>query len=163
MSRGAARRDRGTARLAPLLAALIGSIFRCFTVGARIARSHQASIQRPRRLARPRTPAFHVGNTGSNPVGDATSKPASDADASVFQASCQRPAGLTECHGSATEESACRLGAGRRGTRRSTGAQLSVQPRLDPVRVQRRRIGSNRGSTRVASGVVGSPAANTAL
>jgi hypothetical protein len=26
---------------------------------------------RPRRLARPRTPAFHVGNTGSNPVGDA--------------------------------------------------------------------------------------------
>src|SRR5262245_52779407 len=25
---------------------------------------------RPRRLARPRTPAFHVGNTGSNPVGD---------------------------------------------------------------------------------------------
>src|ERR1700687_3779322 len=26
---------------------------------------------RPRRLAWPRTPAFHVGNTGSNPVGDA--------------------------------------------------------------------------------------------
>lgn len=25
---------------------------------------------RPRRLARPRTPAFHVGDTGSNPVGD---------------------------------------------------------------------------------------------
>ena len=24
----------------------------------------------PRRLARPRTPAFHAGNTGSNPVGD---------------------------------------------------------------------------------------------
>ena len=30
------------------------------------------SRTRPRRLARPRTPAFHVGNTGSNPVGDAT-------------------------------------------------------------------------------------------
>ena len=29
------------------------------------------SLRRPRRLARPRTPAFHVGNTGSNPVGDA--------------------------------------------------------------------------------------------
>ena len=26
---------------------------------------------RPRRLARPRTPAFHADNTGSNPVGDA--------------------------------------------------------------------------------------------
>ena len=25
----------------------------------------------PRRLARSRTPAFHAGNTGSNPVGDA--------------------------------------------------------------------------------------------
>ena len=30
-----------------------------------------AASHRPRRLARPRTPAFHVGNTGSNPVGDA--------------------------------------------------------------------------------------------
>ena len=29
------------------------------------------SFIRPRRLARPRTPAFHVGDTGSNPVGDA--------------------------------------------------------------------------------------------
>ena len=29
-----------------------------------------APFARPRRLARPRTPAFHVGNTGSNPVGD---------------------------------------------------------------------------------------------
>ena len=29
-----------------------------------------ASASSPRRLARPRTPAFHVGNTGSNPVGD---------------------------------------------------------------------------------------------
>src|SRR5260370_37307771 len=27
--------------------------------------------QRPRRLARPRTPPFHGDNTGSNPVGDA--------------------------------------------------------------------------------------------
>jgi hypothetical protein len=26
---------------------------------------------RPRRLARPRTPPFHGDNTGSNPVGDA--------------------------------------------------------------------------------------------
>ena len=25
----------------------------------------------PHRLARPRTPAFHVGNRGSNPLGDA--------------------------------------------------------------------------------------------
>ncbi len=32
------------------------------------------SIQeRPRRLARPRTPPFHGDNTGSNPVGDAKS------------------------------------------------------------------------------------------
>ena len=29
-------------------------------------------ISRPHRLARSRTPAFHAGNTGSNPVGDAT-------------------------------------------------------------------------------------------
>ena len=29
------------------------------------------SQQRPRRLARPRTPPFHGDNTGSNPVGDA--------------------------------------------------------------------------------------------
>ncbi len=28
-------------------------------------------MQRPHRLARSRTPAFHAGNTGSNPVGDA--------------------------------------------------------------------------------------------
>src|SRR5215470_12950228 len=28
---------------------------------------------RPRRLAWPRTPAFHAGDTGSNPVGDALS------------------------------------------------------------------------------------------
>ncbi len=30
-----------------------------------------ALFESPHRLARPRTPAFHVGNTGSNPVGDA--------------------------------------------------------------------------------------------
>ncbi len=30
-----------------------------------------ALAQRPRRLARPRTPPFHGDNTGSNPVGDA--------------------------------------------------------------------------------------------
>ena len=30
-----------------------------------------SSFQRPRRLARPRTPPFHGDNTGSNPVGDA--------------------------------------------------------------------------------------------
>ena len=29
------------------------------------------SIKRPLRLARPRTPPFHGGDTGSNPVGDA--------------------------------------------------------------------------------------------
>ena len=29
------------------------------------------ALQRPRRLARPRTPPFHGDNTGSNPVGDA--------------------------------------------------------------------------------------------
>ena len=28
-------------------------------------------LGRPHRLARPRTPAFHVGNMGSNPIGDA--------------------------------------------------------------------------------------------
>ena len=28
-------------------------------------------FSRPHRLARPRTPAFHVGNRGSNPLGDA--------------------------------------------------------------------------------------------
>ena len=30
-------------------------------------------LVRPHRLARPRTPAFHAGDTGSNPVGDAIS------------------------------------------------------------------------------------------
>ena len=30
---------------------------------------------RPHRLARSRTPAFHAGNTGSNPVGDAKDYP----------------------------------------------------------------------------------------
>ena len=40
--------------------------------GARFARVSRFVARRPRRLARPRTPAFHVGNTGSNPVGDAT-------------------------------------------------------------------------------------------
>jgi hypothetical protein len=30
-------------------------------------------VERPRRLARPRTSPFHGGNTGSNPVGDAKS------------------------------------------------------------------------------------------
>ena len=29
------------------------------------------SLERPRRLARPRTPPFHGDNTGSNPVRDA--------------------------------------------------------------------------------------------
>ena len=32
---------------------------------------YEASTPRPHRLARSRTPAFHAGNTGSNPVGDA--------------------------------------------------------------------------------------------
>jgi hypothetical protein len=43
---------------------------------------------RPRRLARPRTPPFHGGNTGSNPVGDAIQfKPVSSfADSSNFVA-----------------------------------------------------------------------------
>ena len=40
----------------------------------RVAGSNPARlIFRPRRLAWPRTPAFHAGDTGSNPVGDATS------------------------------------------------------------------------------------------
>ena len=34
-------------------------------------RSFICPFQRPRRLARPRTPPFHGDNTGSNPVGDA--------------------------------------------------------------------------------------------
>ena len=29
-----------------------------------------SSFQRPRRLARPRTPPFHGDNMGSNPIGD---------------------------------------------------------------------------------------------
>ena len=33
----------------------------------------QNTDQRPHRLAWSRTPAFHAGNTGSNPVGDAIS------------------------------------------------------------------------------------------
>ena len=33
---------------------------------------------RPRRLAWPRTSPFHGGNTGSNPVGDASLEPTSD-------------------------------------------------------------------------------------
>jgi hypothetical protein len=36
--------------------------------------------ERPRRLARPRTPAFHAGNTGSNPVGDAIEASANATD-----------------------------------------------------------------------------------
>jgi hypothetical protein len=40
----------------------------------RVAGSNPARlIIRPRRLAWPRTPAFHAGDTGSNPVGDAKS------------------------------------------------------------------------------------------
>ena len=43
----------------------------------RVARSSRARptmglILCPHRLVRSRTPAFHAGNTGSNPVGDAT-------------------------------------------------------------------------------------------
>jgi hypothetical protein len=38
----------------------------------RVAGSNPARlIIRPRRLAWPRIPAFHAGDTGSNPVGDA--------------------------------------------------------------------------------------------
>ena len=33
----------------------------------------QLELQSPHRLARPRTPAFHAGNRGSNPLGDAKS------------------------------------------------------------------------------------------
>src|SRR5579862_9060853 len=43
-----------------------------YATGSRVrVREAQSFHPRPRRLARPRTPAFHVGNTGSNPVGDA--------------------------------------------------------------------------------------------
>ena len=42
-----------------------------FCKPAQGASSLQAAHQRPRRLARPRTPPFHGDNTGSNPVGDA--------------------------------------------------------------------------------------------
>lgn len=31
----------------------------------------QPPVERPHRLARPRTPAFHAGDRGSNPLGDA--------------------------------------------------------------------------------------------
>ena len=46
----------------------------------RVARSSRArpikyiQILRPHRLAWSRTPAFHAGNRGSNPLGDATNK-----------------------------------------------------------------------------------------
>src|SRR5215472_8778794 len=33
----------------------------------------------PRRLVRPRTPAFHAGNVGSNPAGDAPQRTVKDA------------------------------------------------------------------------------------
>jgi hypothetical protein len=36
-----------------------------------LRRFRRPPSQRPRRLARPRTPPFHGDNTGSNPVGDA--------------------------------------------------------------------------------------------
>ena len=40
----------------------------------RVAGSNPARLTfRPRRLVWPRTPAFHAGDTGSNPVGDANS------------------------------------------------------------------------------------------
>ena len=38
---------------------------------ARSSRARPTTIIRPHRLVRSRTPAFHAGNTGSNPVGDA--------------------------------------------------------------------------------------------
>src|ERR1044071_771581 len=43
----------------------------------RVAGSNPARLNShcPRRLAWPRTPAFHAGNTGSNPVGDASHSP----------------------------------------------------------------------------------------
>ena len=44
-----------------------------------ICRSHlPSSQQRPRRLARPRTPPFHGDNAGSNPAGDAKSSAAAE-------------------------------------------------------------------------------------
>ena len=39
--------------------------------GSPVRIRHGSPANRPRRLARPRTPAFHADNTGSNPVGDA--------------------------------------------------------------------------------------------
>ena len=39
----------------------------------------------PHRLVRPRTPAFQAGNTGSNPVGDATiEQPLNHVSAALF-------------------------------------------------------------------------------
>src|SRR6202000_1159199 len=43
--------------------------------------------ERPRRLARPRTPPFHGDNTGSNPVGDANKRK----DLIQTIAACRRP------------------------------------------------------------------------
>ena len=56
----------GAPLLAPVLPALIASASQWMTLCSGLL-----PASGPRRLARPRTPAFHVGNTGSNPVGDA--------------------------------------------------------------------------------------------
>jgi hypothetical protein len=69
MSFRAARTSAG--RLAPFLAALIVSADWRAHGAHSYLRVSVFVAKRPRRLARPRTPAFHVGNTGSNPVGDA--------------------------------------------------------------------------------------------
>jgi hypothetical protein len=51
----------------------VSSFHPCKHFKQRVAGSNPARLtsNRPRRLARPRTPAFHADNTGSNPVGDA--------------------------------------------------------------------------------------------
>src|SRR5271170_5018555 len=78
--------------------------------------SHQ---NRPRRLAWPRTSPFHGGNTGSNPVGDASKMkdwldPIFRADAHLSQPSCPSPTAslLLFCIGLSCPEHCPSLGEG---------------------------------------------------
>lgn len=52
--------------------------------------SYTAHFKCPHRLARPRTPAFHAGNRGSNPLGDVNRAVSSAGRASALQAEGRR-------------------------------------------------------------------------
>ena len=61
--------NSGTANLGPLAQLVEHLTFNQVVTGSTPVRP----TYRPRRLAWPRTPAFHAGDTGSNPVGDVQS------------------------------------------------------------------------------------------